>query len=345
MMTSLSDGAIMTKIKAMYGKRLTEEQYRALMQKKTVAEVAAYLKDETGYSEALSAVQPGSIHRGQLENMLRKTRFNRYLSLMRYEFQKESFYDYVVKEVEIDQILQMIRLLNTRRPEEYILQYPAFIEKKAAFSFLSLANVRDFDGLLALLAKTPYANLLRQFRPVGAELIDYTRCEVALQSFYYTGLKEQIKKKFSKKTALQLNEIFDTYTELTNINNILRYKAYFPKTPYAEIRKSMLPTNDRIPKRFMDELIESPDIDKARDALVHSPYVKYTNGKDNIFIEYELNRIRYNLCRNYLRFSQSTATVFVSYMILSMVEIANITTIIEGIRYGVPHEEIKKMII
>lgn len=344
-MTSLSDGAIMTKIKAMYGKRLTEEQYRALIQKKTVAEVAAYLREETGYSEALSAVQPSSIHRGQLENMLRKTRFNRYLSLMRYEFQKESFYNYVVKEVEIDQILQMIRLLNTRRPEEYILQYPAFIEKKAAFSFLALASVRSFDGLLDVLGKTPYANLLRQFRPVGGDLIDYTRCEVALQSYYYTHLKAQIKKYFSKKTAEQLNEIFDTYIELTNINNILRYKAYFPKASHSEIRSNMLPTNDRIPKRFMDELIETPDLDRAREALVRSPYVKYTNDKDNIFIEYELNRTRYHLCRNYLRFSRSTATVFVSYMILSMIEIANITTIIEGIRYGVPHEEIEKMVI
>ena len=47
MIRTYSDNAVLAKVRALYGKRLTENDYTQLMGKKTVGEVAAYLKKET----------------------------------------------------------------------------------------------------------------------------------------------------------------------------------------------------------------------------------------------------------------------------------------------------------
>lgn len=49
MLASLSNKAILTKARAMYGSRLTEEDYRELTHKYSVGEAVAYLKKETHY--------------------------------------------------------------------------------------------------------------------------------------------------------------------------------------------------------------------------------------------------------------------------------------------------------
>ena len=85
MLTALSSKAIMTKAKAMYSRHLTPEQYREMINRRSVPEIAAYLKEETAYQELLSAVQPTSVHRGQLESMLRKARYNQYARLIHYD--------------------------------------------------------------------------------------------------------------------------------------------------------------------------------------------------------------------------------------------------------------------
>ena len=61
----------------MYGKRLTEENYNDMLHKNNVAEIAAYLRDETAYRSALEQIDIHSIHRGQLEDLLMREHFNR----------------------------------------------------------------------------------------------------------------------------------------------------------------------------------------------------------------------------------------------------------------------------
>ena len=49
-----SELALTVKARAMFGKRLKEEDYEALIQKRDVSEIAAHLKNETSYSAVLS---------------------------------------------------------------------------------------------------------------------------------------------------------------------------------------------------------------------------------------------------------------------------------------------------
>ena len=121
MLENLSTKAIVTKARTMYGRRLKKKDYDELLRKTTVSEVAAYLKNYSRHSKTLSSYNENTIHRGQLENLIRREEFDMYIRLCNFEHLhgQNQFYDYILRRMEIEQILYRIMLLNTNRSEEY----------------------------------------------------------------------------------------------------------------------------------------------------------------------------------------------------------------------------------
>ena len=121
MLSSFASNAILSKARAMYGKRLREENYRDLLNCKTVSEVAGYLKNRTSYSGILAGINENEVHRGQLEGKLRQKLFEDYASLCRYELSVgEHFADYLLEHGEIEQILHSLMYLDAGNPEDYL---------------------------------------------------------------------------------------------------------------------------------------------------------------------------------------------------------------------------------
>ena len=76
--------AVTAKARALYGRRITPEQYKDLLRCRNVPEVASYLKSSTSYADALQNISESNIHRGQLENMLRRWNFDSYAKMYYY---------------------------------------------------------------------------------------------------------------------------------------------------------------------------------------------------------------------------------------------------------------------
>ena len=110
MLKSFSNKAIATKARAMYGPRVTAADYEELIKKRSVGEVAAYLRDNTHYREVLTQVDPSAIHRGQLENFLRSLSYIQYRRLIAFDFGQQSFYRYRYFRDEIQQVVNLSRL-------------------------------------------------------------------------------------------------------------------------------------------------------------------------------------------------------------------------------------------
>ena len=101
--------ATVAKIMAIYGKRLTQQDYLEMMSKQSVQEAAEYLKKNTHYSELLSSIDTNTIHRGMLENLLRRSVYDTYIRITGFEhISKEEFYNYKILQTEIDEILRCI---------------------------------------------------------------------------------------------------------------------------------------------------------------------------------------------------------------------------------------------
>ncbi len=86
-----SGNAVLTKIRAIFGKRLTRSDYAQMARKRDVGEVAALLRENASYQAALKNVRETTVHRGQLEELLKKDIFYKYSALRRYNLSDNGF--------------------------------------------------------------------------------------------------------------------------------------------------------------------------------------------------------------------------------------------------------------
>ena len=112
MLSSLSSNAILAKSRAMFGRSLTNQNYEEMLACRTVGDVAAYLKARTSYADVLEGAAAAGIHRGRLEELLRRRLLLQYEALCRYEMSiGQDFYKYFITGNDISQILKCVRLL------------------------------------------------------------------------------------------------------------------------------------------------------------------------------------------------------------------------------------------
>ena len=63
------------------------------------------------------------------------------------------------------------------------------------------------------------------------------------------------------------------------------------------------------------------------------------------YIENYTDRLKYYISRHYMYFSTNASVSFYAFVLLSQIELNNLISIIEGIRYQISFQEIKKLII
>lgn len=344
-MSNQSSLAMAAKAKAMYGKHLKSDDYTELLRKKTVQEIAGYLKNETAFKSVLQGINEFAIHRGHLEMLIRQTFYLDFLELIRYgQSNKDHFYEYGVLMIEMKQILMTIRLLSETDKTNQIAQLPIFANRMISFDVEKLIKVNTFDELLMVLKNTPYYNLLKPLKPRSVLDIDYANFEVVLKSYYYKRVYEIIDKEFTGKDKQDIRDLFDTQIELENITKIYRLKKYYNASP-NEIKKVLNPTYKRIQKKVLDEWIDTKDAQAFLLAVNQNAYDIPTDIKEFQYIEYQTDAIMFNLNKRLMRFSTNPNIILVSYLSLLEIEIRNIIDIIEGIRYKVENDKIAKLLI
>ena len=141
----------------MYGKSLKESDFQALLDCKSVAEIASYLKQRTGYSSVLNGLDETNIHRGQLETLLRQEIYFDLFALSRYAHEDTlAFSDFFISRMEIEQIIKCLMLLNIGKADEYVYTMPLSLDEFTDISLKALAGVRSCsDMLTALKGGTP----------------------------------------------------------------------------------------------------------------------------------------------------------------------------------------------
>lgn len=341
-----SNPAVTAKVRAMYGRRISDEQYDELMKRRSVSEIAGYLKSNTHFSAALANINESNIHRGQLEDVLRREVFNSYSRLYRYtNVRGENLFHYVIMEEEIGEILRMVQLLNAGNPQDYIVELPGYLIQGADIPLVELAKVRDFDSLLAVLGDTPYAGIMKRFRPAEPSgMIDYAACEHEFYSFYFDRMFQMLNKNYTGTTRRELGELLTMRIELLNLSTITRAKFFFRSSP-DEIRKWIFPYRYKLTKRILSDLIEADGVDQLRKVFKETTIGRKLENHEFTYIENYTDRLKYYISRHYMYFSTNASVSFYAFVLLSQIELNNLISIIEGIRYQISFQEIKKLII
>ena len=343
---SWTSNAVISKARSIYGNCLKESDYLELLKKRTVSEIANFLKTKPNYQEKLKNISESNAHRGHLEFLLKENLFDQSIRLIKFVHLKDkSFYALNLIKLENELVLTTIRTIMSEDEEEAFTSIPLYFDKYTKIDIKSLAQAKTLHQVLDALKKTNQYDLLTPFL-IKKELrsLEYLDIEHVLEEYYYRESIKVINKYYSGKTKKELMNIFSTRIEISNIIKIYRLKRFY-KAPKEIISKNLVSIYSRISKTKMEEIIALDDEKEILGYLKNSEYNKYIDNKEYVYIEYFGEKIKYNLAKKYLYFSNEAPLVFQAFIMLNDLEVDNLVNIIEGIRYQISEGEIKTMLI
>ena len=343
-MSSQSSNAILAKARAMYGKCLKDTDYQNLIDCKTVAEIAAYLKQRTNYASVMSGLNETEIHRGQLEPVLRQNIYFDVFALSRYALEDTlAFSDFIIAKMEIEQIIRCLMLVNIGKPETYVYSMPLSLDKFSKISLKALASVRSYDDIMSAMKGTWYYQVMLGFRPKDNSKINITELEIALENKNYAKVIETMAEGKNKGDRKELRDIFSAMLDFENMSRIIRLKKYYHFTqeqiiplliPYGRLSKKML--SDLCSAESVSEIFELSRTTYLGRLMSKLQYNDPTQMTDAMI---------YNYCRHHLRLSPNPTIVMISYVYLREIELKNIINLIEATRYNIPADEKSRLLI
>ncbi len=139
-------------------------------------------------------------------------------------------------------------------------------------------------------------------------------------------------------------DIYQSKVEIENVIKIYRLKKFY-NIPKEEIVEALITKNIRMSKNKLNELIDLTDPSEILKVLSKSQFSEFKDKDDYVYIEYQAGKIKYNLAKRYMYFSNNPPVVYTVFLFLNDIERSNIFNIIEGVRYDIDTEDIKKMLI
>ena len=166
--------------------------------------------------------------------------------------------------------------------------------------------------------------------------------ETVLYSYLFHNTFKIVEQYKNKKTRKELKNIFNAYIDFNNLVRIIRLKKYYnPDEDY--IRDSLFPYGT-ISNKKLESLIQAKSIDEIHSIVQTTTFGKLISGIEYDYIDELPTKVKFAKCKHFIRYSVNPPVVMLSYILLTELELSNIINIIEGIRYKLPKDEIKKML-
>jgi len=336
--------ALSSKARASYGRLLTAEDYNMLIDMKNVNEIAGYLKKNTYYSEILSNVDEALIHRGQLENIIKTDIMKEYDKFLRFTSgNARKFLQSTYKKYETESLKIIFRRLETVGGVMSAEGYLLFLKNTSEIDFHKLIKSKDSLEFIENLKGTEYYDVLRPFTGTGVK-INLFNLEMVLDLHYFKFLYKRMKKYLTGKDFMPLEESFGVKTDVLNMLWIYRCKKYYNMKKEI-IRSYILPFNAGIRKETLNRLIEAEDIEEFLEIAGTTKYSSIFIRDIDGFFEVNFADYMYNIHMKLFRKYPLSVTAAVDYIHMKEYELSNIISIIEGIRYGLPAEKIRKFVV
>ena len=337
-------GALSSKARASFAKLLTREDYEELIEKNNVAEIVEYLKNSTHYKAILSNVDEHSIHRGQLENIIKTDIMKEYSKFLRFTSgNARKFLQSTYKKYETESLKIIFRRLetvgNVMSAEGFLL----FLKDNASVDFHRLLKSKDSMEFINNLQGTEYYDVLKPFSADNVK-INLFNIEMVLDLNYFKFLHKRMKKYLKGNDKKPLEDSFGIKTDVLNILWIYRCKKYYDM-PKEIILSYILPFNSNIKKETLRQLIDTNDLEDFAKIVAGTKYAGIFNRDIDEFFEVNFAEYMYNVHMKLFRRYPLTVSSAVDYIHMKEYELSNIISVIEGIRYGLRPEKIKKYIV
>lgn len=342
---SFSSNSVIARSRAVFGRSLSADDLAQLCSKRTVSDAAAFLKNTARYGEALAGVTPQTVHRGQLESLLDRTVFNIFDSFRRFDFTESKwFFRLIVTRLEAEQILNAIQAVADGSTDSYIAAVPTFLISRSRIDLLELGKAESFGDIARMLSGTEFGRLLQ---PLLAEAqttgkINIRECDRRLYTYYYISCMKMAEKSCRGAQKAELKRTLLRSIDMKNVVTCCRMKAF--GFDAGEAADQIIPFRYRLSREAIEQLMQQPDIGSIEAQLAEIGF--RADGPANYHsVEQLTERISLDHHRRMLRLSRNSATVYFCLIECLQTELQNVKTIIEGIRYGIPGDQIMEMLV
>lgn len=330
--------AVSAKVHALYGRRMTQEDYRQLLSKQTVSEAAAFLKNHPGYAESLSGLGTDVIHREDLESALRSVYVDEYRRIFSFmELGDRELLWFPIYRAEQSAILTTMHHLTSTHILDPVTTWAPVLQKQSRLDLTALQNATSFEDIAHAARDTIYGSALSRISSGDNPVPTQAFVDNMMQVAYYARLYRILAKNYKGETRRIVKQSLDDETDLLNLVQFLRLKKHFP--PEDIQRYSFpLPCSAKLTKSHVQALLATADYDAAFQTVLDGPFGPLFSTMDPSGLEAYLYTLQYRFSRRQLRSAKPSVYTPIAYLTLKEIELRNIISIIECIRYEVdPH--------
>lgn len=334
----LSYSGLSTKIRAMKVKLISPEQFEEIAQMSSVSQVVAYLKRTPEYEDRWKGVDETDIHRGQVEQLLKKSVFENYTKIYHFANPKQrEFLALYFKRYETFLLKECMRNIFDHRDISIDFSlYLDFYKRHSQLDIERLAQCTTMEQLVdAVKGSEYYAPLSHVSNRENPLLFDYG---MALDLYYFRLIWKIKDKLFSGNDLTEITRAYGCKFDLLNLQWIQRSKQYYQMDP-VDIYALLIPANYKLKKDDISRLVEAADMTEFKQLLSNTYYGNHYPQLNTITLEEFYNYLlRYTLERDSSKDPYSVAVMY-SYLYEKAHEVNRLTTAIECVRYGVDPQE------
>lgn len=335
----MSYGALATKIRAMKSRLLKEKDFQNLARMENVSQAITYLKQIPSYRIVLEGQDETKLQQRELERLVVGTLYYDFSKLYRFCDKKQrKLLELYFRKFEISVIKRALRRIfnhGDRTGESKELRI--FFQKLSRIHMEELSQARTIPELLEALRDTSYKKVLLGLdHAKETTLFDY---EMALDLYYFSEFWKQKDKLLGGADLELLTRTFGSRIDLLNLTWICRAKKYY-QLPVTSIYSLVIPVMYRLHDEEIRAMAMAADEKELEEILAHTYYGRHfgelTGGElEKLYREF-MNRI-YGEERRKNPYSLAVVT---AYLHDKEEEIDKLTTVLEGVRYGLEFQEI-----
>lgn len=327
--------AVTAKVRALYGGRMTAEDYRQLMSKKTISQAASFLSTHSGYRNELTGLSTSDIHREQLENVLRKTYMNEYRRIFSFlSMEDKELLRFPVYRAEKEVILTAMRRLSSRSTLEPETTWSSLLSSRSRLDLAELSQAKSFAQIADAAKNTIYASVLTRSMDSSGNAPSMAFVDNVLLVTYYAHLYKILGKHYSGQAKKIVKQSLDQETDLLNLVLFLRLKKYFSQEDVKSY-SFPLPCSPKLRREYIQQLLSAADYETVWNLVCTGPYGTVFRSQKPTGVEAYLYSLQYSFDRRQLCSADPTIYTPIAYLGLKEIELRNIISIIECIRYQV----------
>lgn len=336
----LTYSGISTKVRAMEGRLITDQQFGEMCMLENVHAAVEFLKNHPAYHDLFIDLDESELHRSSIEQFLIISLYRDFSKLYRFSnLAQRKFLDLYFMHYEIQIIKRCLRnILGRQEAEIYLATFQDFFSRHSKLDPVNLAASENLQEFISNLDGSNYFTLLDRLKDAeNPTVFDY---EMQLDLLYFQAVWKSTDKLLTKQERELLEQTFGARLDLLNIQWIYRSKKYYHLND-ADIYTLLIPSHHRLKDEQIKGMVEARTVDEFYTVL-RSTYYGHTIADLNEPPDLEdlyrtvLDKIHSDTSR---RHPYSIASLN-AYLYFKEAEIRKIITVIESIRYEIDANEI-----